>query len=121
LFYFIEQFSTNSVVYSNKSSKKMIPNSKKYFFKRNDPKTEKIIVKSGENCKLVKVVLTDHNSQKFCIYEITDKAGSLIEITSGNKYEVLERFEYLDRATNLSLRRRLESQWHFGQFNNPAN
>lgn len=99
----------------------MTPKNKNYLFKMNDPKTEKIIVKSGENCKLVKVVLTDHNSQKFYIYEITDKAGSLIEIASGNKYEVLERFAYLDRATNLSLRRRLESQWHPGQFNNPAN
>jgi hypothetical protein len=89
----------------------MAPNNKDYLFKRNDPKTEKVIVKSGENCKLVKVVLTDHNSQQFYIYEITNKAGSLLEITSGNKYKVLERFEYLDRATNLDLRRRLAGKW----------
>jgi hypothetical protein len=94
---------------------------KEYLYRRNDPKTEKIIVKSGENCKLVKVIVTDRRSHKFFIYEITDKAGSLVEITSGDKYEVLERFEYLDRATNLNLRLKLENRWHYGHTDNTVN
>jgi hypothetical protein len=99
----------------------MAPNNKDLLFRINNPKTEKIIVKSGENCKLVKVVLTDNNSQQFYIYEITNKAGSLLEITSGNRYKVLERFEYLDRATNLDLRHKLEDQGHSDRINNTVN
>lgn len=90
----------------------MTSNNKTYLFRRNDPKTEKIIVKSGENCKLVKVVITEKKVQKLYLYEITNKAGSLVEITTGEKNEVLQRFAYLDRATNKDLRSKLESQWH---------